>query len=159
VLTVLPDKPVKITSVRRYAAPPDQVFNAWFDAERAGEWLFATPGGEMLHVTIDGRIGGGFTIVERRGDEEAAHFGVFTEIKWPSRLAFTFSTSKDEAGSPVTIEIERYERGSVLTLTHTLAPPWAAHSEQISRSWLRMLLALEQTLLSGTSTVTPPPAE
>jgi len=152
VLTVLPNKPFDITSVRLYDAPPDQVFNAWFDEERAGEWLFATPAGVMTKVEIDGRFGGRFTVVERRGEEDAEHFGIFTEIRWPSRIAFTFSTAKDEPGSPVTIDIVPYEHGGTkLTLTHTVAPQWADYSNQISSSWLRMLLALKSVLSEGVS--------
>jgi hypothetical protein len=56
---------------RRFAASPDRVFDAWFDPNAVGAWLFATPGGISKHVEIDACVGGGFAIHEQRGDSLA----------------------------------------------------------------------------------------
>src|ERR1043165_7111000 len=55
---------------RRYAAPPEAVFDAFTDPARAGKFLFATPAGEMVRVDIDARPGGAFVIPERRAGED-----------------------------------------------------------------------------------------
>ena len=47
---------------RRLAASPDRVFDAWFDPNAVGAWLFATPGGISKHVEIDARVGQRFFI-------------------------------------------------------------------------------------------------
>ncbi len=145
-MTNQPQASTEITVTHRYDAPPERLFNAWLDAERASEWLFATPGGVMTKVAIDGQVGGGFTIIERRGDEEAAHYGTFTELARPTRLAFTFTAVEEGAGSPVTVDIVPFDTGSELTLTHTIAPEWAAYADQVRQGWERMLASLERVL-------------
>ncbi|MDJ0449587.1 SRPBCC domain-containing protein [Methylocystis sp. JR02] len=103
---------------RRFAAPPEIVFDAWFDAKAVGAWLFATPGGQSAHVEIDARVGGGFAIHEQRGESLATHFGEYREIDRPRRIVFALATDKDGPRSLVTVEIEADGAGSLLTLTH-----------------------------------------
>ncbi|BDV32872.1 SRPBCC family protein [Methylocystis iwaonis] len=103
---------------RRFAAPPEIVFDAWFDAKAVGAWLFATPGGQSAHVEIDARVGGGFAIHEQRGESLATHFGEYREIDRPRRIVFALATDKDGTRSLVTVEIEADGAGSLLTLTH-----------------------------------------
>ena len=81
---------VTVTVERHVAAAPGRVFDAWLDPDSVRHWLFATPDGAMERVEIDPRVGGGFTIVERRGGDLAAHFGEYVEIDRPRRLAFDF---------------------------------------------------------------------
>jgi uncharacterized protein YndB with AHSA1/START domain len=147
-MSTQPPKPIEITVTHRYAASPERVFDAWLDTERAGEWLFATPGGVMTTVAIDGRVGGGFTIIERRGDQDAEHFGVFTTLDRPTRIEFSLSPSKDEEGSQISIDIAPDGQGSKLTLTHVLAPEWAGFADQGRRSWESVLDALDPVLSS-----------
>lgn len=103
---------------RRFAAPPEIVFDAWFDAKAIGAWLFATPGGQSAHVEIDARVGGGFEVHEQRGESLATHFGEYREIDRPRRIVFTLATETDGPRSLVTVEIEADGAGSLLTLTH-----------------------------------------
>jgi uncharacterized protein YndB with AHSA1/START domain len=37
--------------------------DAWLDPEKATKFLFARPGGEMVRVEIDPRVGGRYSIV------------------------------------------------------------------------------------------------
>jgi uncharacterized protein YndB with AHSA1/START domain len=106
-------------SVRRhFAASPEKIFDAWLDPAQARRFLFKTPTGQMKRVDIDARVGGDFTIVERRGDADAEHTGEYLEILRPRRLIFTFAV----AGFPatrVTIDIvDATGGGCDLTLTH-----------------------------------------
>ena len=55
---------LSITVTRHFDASPERVFDAWLDPETAGQWLFATPTGQMVKVEIDARVGGRFIIVE-----------------------------------------------------------------------------------------------
>lgn len=99
------EPPVFLRVTRRFPHPPERVFDAWLDPPSLGRWLFATQSGEMLRVEADPRVGGAFTIVERRGNAIAEHFGRYVEIDRPKRLVFTFFTDREGNATRVTVEI------------------------------------------------------
>lgn len=80
---------------RRFPASAEQVLDAWLDPAVAGKWLFATPGGEMLRVEMDARVGGRFAVVERRGAVEAYHGGEYLVLVRPALLCFTFAVNPE----------------------------------------------------------------
>lgn len=101
---------------RRFVASPERVFDAWFDPNAVGAWLFATPGGISKHVEID--ASGGFAIHEQRGDSLATHFGTYLEIVRPNRIVFTFGTERQESTTVVMVDIRPDSGGGgLLTLT------------------------------------------
>ena len=134
-------RPTLVVS-RRFDASPERLFDAWFDPEAVGTWLFATPGGVSSHVEIDARVGGGFAIDEQRGETLATHFGVYREIVRPNRIAFTFGNSKDGPFSLVTVDIKPDGAGSLLTLTHRLDLEWAPLDVSIRAGWEGILEGL-----------------
>ena len=81
---------VTVRVVRRFNTPRERVFDAWFDAQRAGEWLFATASGQMVQTEIDARVNGEFLFVDRRDGVEVRHLGQYLEILRPERIGFTF---------------------------------------------------------------------
>ena len=122
---------------RRLAARPEQVFDAWLDPQSVRHWLFATPGGVMERAEIDPRVGGRFTIVERRGGELAEHYGEYVDIERPRRLAFDFWTSFSDERTRVTIAIAPDGDGSLLSLTHEGV--WPDYAERTREGWTRIL--------------------
>src|SRR5579863_1366626 len=110
-------KTVTVAVKRHFTQSAERVFDAWLDASNVGKWLFATPGGKMVKVEVDARVGGKYLIVERRDGKDFEHSGEYLEIDRPRRLVFTF-------GDPffimtkVTIDIARSNSGCDLTLTH-----------------------------------------
>lgn len=133
---------------REFAHPPEAVFEAWLDPATAGAWLFATPNGRMQQVNIDGRRGGGFLIVERRGAEDADHHGEYLEIDRPRRLVFAFWSGPDRPAEPsrVTLDFEPTAGGCRLTLTHEMDPQWAAWAKRTEDGWATILNGLENSL-------------
>jgi uncharacterized protein YndB with AHSA1/START domain len=129
---------------RRFAASPERVFDAWFDPNAVGAWLFATPGGISKHVEIDACVGGGFAIHEQRGDSLATHFGTYLEIVRPNRIVFTFGTERQESTTVVMVDIrpDSGGGGGLLTLTHRLDPEWAALDASIRAGWASILEGL-----------------
>ena len=136
---------------RHFQASAKCVFDAWFDSHTAGQWLFATPAGQMLRVEINARIGGGFVFVERRNGEDIEHIGEYLEIERPRRLVFTFVVSKySSVYTRVTIEIEPSRAGCELTLVHEGV---LAEYEKLTQSgWKVILEALSANLVPEVGT-------
>lgn len=137
--------PIQVSVSHRFSSPADRVFDAWLDAEKAGQWLFATPTGEMVRAEIDPRAGGTFRFVDRRDGEDVDHTGEYLEIDRPRRLVFTFSVDGSEADR-VIVEIQPLERGCELTLTHGMNPAWVEYTDRAREGWSTILDALAETL-------------
>lgn len=136
--------PVILTVTRDFDALPERVFDAWLDPAQASRFLFATPGGEMLTCEIDARVGGRGLIVERRADGDAHHRLRFEAIERPHRLVFLFAADEGEEGewTRVAIDIAAKGQGCTLTLTHEMAPEWAAYEQQTRHGWTTILAGL-----------------
>lgn len=137
---------IKIVVSRRFDATPEAVFDAWLDTESACQWLFATPGGVMEKVEISPRVGGGFIVNELRGDLLATHFGTYVDIDRPRRLAFDFTTDREQAPTRVTVEFNSDAGGCIVTLTHEIDSNWAEYGASVRQGWTGILDGLAQTL-------------
>ncbi len=137
--------PVRIT--RRFAAHPERVFDAFLDPDLAGQFMFATPNGEMTRVEIDPRVGGTFTFVDRRNGRDIGHHGTYLEIDRPRRLVFSF-TVEGVGAEPdrVTIDIAPVDTGCELTLTHEMKPEWAEYIDRTEAGWSMILQGLETAI-------------
>ena len=140
---IVDDGTASVTIERRIAATPSRIFDAWLDPAAAGKWLFATPDGVVERVEIDPRVGGGFRIEERRGDDLAAHFGEYLEIDRPRRLEFDFWTSLSAERTRVTVSIAADGDGALVTLTHEGV--WAAWADKTRQGWTNILDGLART--------------
>ena len=139
--------PVEIRVEKRFHHPRERVFEAFLDPSRAGDWLFHTPDGVMEQTDYDPRPGGSFAIFERRGADLARHFGCFVQIERPSRVVFDFwvDEAPDEP-TRVTVTFAADGEGCVATLTHDLAPAWAAYAERTTAGWTMILDSLAQVM-------------
>lgn len=135
---------VRFRLTRRFSASPERVFDAWLDPEKAGRFLFATEDGEMVRVEIGPRVGGRYSIVDRRDGEDVEHTGGYLEIDRPRRLVFTLQVPKySRTVDRVTVEISPAGSGSELTLTHMVTPEWA---DQVEEGWTAILDGLTRLL-------------
>ena len=138
-----------VTLTRRFATTPERLFDAWLDPADIRRFLFATPGGEMMAVEIDRRIGGDALIVERRGDRQALHRLRYEAIERPHRLVFLFKACI--AGGPVadewtrvTVAIVPDGDGAQLTLTHEGV--WPDFEDKTREGWTMILGSLAELM-------------
>jgi uncharacterized protein YndB with AHSA1/START domain len=132
---------VRVT--HHFNASPERVFDAWLDPQSAGDWLFASPSGEMVRVEIDARAGGRFVIVDRRNGEEVEHIGEYLEVDRPRRLVFTLCVPKySPLFTTVTVETEPADSGCDLTLTQENVPPELLGRNE--KGWIGILVGLAE---------------
>lgn len=144
------DAPLRLTVSRQFAASPEAVFDAWLDAESVVQWLFTTPGGVMERVQITPRVGGGFEVFERRGEQLATHYGTYIELDRPRRLAFDFSTDREQAPTRVSVDFEARDGGCVVTLTHEMDAKWVSYGDSVRAGWGGALDDLSHVLTGET---------
>lgn len=141
-----------IRVTRRYGVSPPRVFGAWLDSEVAGRWLFATASQPMMHVEIDGRIGGSFHFVERRAGETNTYTGQYVTIVPDRRLVFTLSSEPyPNVITRVTVAISPLAKGCALELIHENVP-WD-QAGYVEERWTGILYGLGVTLDSASATL------
>jgi uncharacterized protein YndB with AHSA1/START domain len=143
------ETPVNVRVTRHFNAGPERVFDAWLTPDMLSQWMFGPNirEEEVLHLTVDARVGGSFSFLVRRQGEEIDHIGEYLEISRPRRLVFTWGIRQDTTDfSRVIIEIVPLETGSELILSHELHPDWADYAGRTEAGWTKMLDALGKAL-------------
>lgn len=141
---------------RRFDASCERVFDAWLNPTALGHWMFGPEvrDEEIERLEVDARVGGKFSFVVRRGNEQIDHVGEYEAIERPHRLGFTWSAhavgkSADESTSHVSIEITPCSGGCELALTHKMDRKWANYAERTQAGWTTMLVALDRHLATN----------
>ena len=107
---------------RQISASPEEVFEAWTDAEGMRQWMRPGPTADA-RITLDVRKGGSYRIDMIRGADVYEHRGEYLEVDPPRRLQFTWiSKGTKETPSVVTVELTPSEGGTALVLTHERLP-------------------------------------
>jgi uncharacterized protein YndB with AHSA1/START domain len=131
-----------------FPVAPDRLFDAWLDSAMLGRWMFG-PGvreERILRLDNDARVGGRFSFLVERDGKQIDHVGEYLRLDRPMALTFTWAIAGEPYDSRVNVTIEAAPDGSALALTHTLAPGWESHVEQVEAAWRKMLAALDQAL-------------
>ncbi len=110
----------KLAIRRTFAAPRSRVFAAWTDIDVLRQWF--PPEGRLLSADWEPREGGTYrlTLMIPSGAELAVK-GVFSEIRPPDRLAFTFRWEEDDPAQELDtfITIELLDKGSETEMIFT----------------------------------------
>ncbi|QKC83562.1 SRPBCC family protein [Mesorhizobium sp. NZP2077] len=120
----------------------EAVYAAWVTPEIVRRWLFVSPSNKIISVQIEPHLGGLFSVEESNNEEMIKHWGHFTRVDPPHRLALTLNVPKHFQGeSRIAVDIERAANGCRLTLTQTEAAP-----ENAERIWQGMFDVLTNVL-------------
>lgn len=93
-MTDAPGRMVRIE--RTFAAPAEDVFDAWTSPEVMRRWLHPGPHWATPEAEVDLRVGGRVRVVMRRPDgSEASAHGEYTVIDRPRRLVMTWTFDDD----------------------------------------------------------------
>lgn len=123
-----------------YHCPPQAVYDAFLNPKFAHKWFFATETGEMVVCEIDAKVGGNFTMTDRREGEDVAHIGTFLELDPPNRIVFTLQVPKySEEMSTIEIDLQPTEYGCELTLTQTYSADQAENRDKFIAGWNMIL--------------------
>ncbi|HEY3888201.1 MAG TPA: SRPBCC domain-containing protein [Caulobacteraceae bacterium] len=129
---------------RRFDAAPERVFDAWIDPARAGLWLFTSPTSERHSTDLDVRVGGTWSITDRRDGVDYTALGEYLEIDRPRRLVFTFGMPQfSPLSCNVTVEIATDGDGCILTLSQDRMAPDALEPTKAGWSEMFDVLAAE----------------
>jgi uncharacterized protein YndB with AHSA1/START domain len=147
-----PDSAI-VRAAHRFDAPAERVFDAFLDPLRAGKFLFATPTGQIVRCEIDARVGGVFTIVDRRDEEDVVHTGKYLALDRPRQIVFTLSVEKYSRGEDtVTIDIVPLAKGCEVTLTHEIKSKDAQALARADEGWTAILDVAAELLVDDAPT-------
>jgi uncharacterized protein YndB with AHSA1/START domain len=134
---------------REIAAPAEELFDAWLDAQSLGSWL--RPAGiRETRAETDPRVGGTFRIVMVDDESPIEHTGTYREIDRPRRLVFTWtSPSTRFRDSIVTVTFEPSSNSSTLVEIHQVGLPDEEARVGHHAGWSDALRELDRTTQSN----------
>lgn len=133
-----------LTVRREIAAPADELFDAWLDAESLGSWLRPT-GIRETRAETDPRVGGTFRIV-MVDESSTVHTGTYREIDRPRRLVFTWSSPATRfRDSVVTVTFQPSSDATVVEIHQVGLPDEEAQAGHHA-GWSDALRELDRTL-------------
>jgi uncharacterized protein YndB with AHSA1/START domain len=147
------DDKVLVRVTHRFDAASERVYDAFLDPSRAGRFMFATATGQIVRCDIDARVGGTFTIVDRRSGEDVVHTGTYLALEKPRRIVFTLSVEKYSRDTgTVTIEITQLRKGCEVTLTHEMLATYGPFQDRVREGWSGILDVAAELLVDEAPT-------
>jgi uncharacterized protein YndB with AHSA1/START domain len=115
---------------RTFDAPRERVFDAWTNPEVLRRWWAADPEWDTPLAEVDLREGGRLRLSMHDPSSGAVHSGggVYTEIRPPERLAYTWAWEDESNAGPgsqetlVTVDFDEDGGRTTVTLTHSGLP-------------------------------------
>jgi uncharacterized protein YndB with AHSA1/START domain len=104
---------------RTFAAPAEEVFDAWTSPEVMRRWFHCEPDWDTPEAEVDLRVGGKIRVVMRRPDGSEIHaHGAFILIERAHRLVMTWTFSDDPANEQL-LELSFMESAGATTVRLT----------------------------------------
>ena len=138
----------------RFAAPREQVFDAWTNPDVLKRWWRAAPSWETPLAEVDAREGGGYRL-SMRTDEGNVHTvrGEYRAIRPPERLEYTWAWEQGPEGAKmdeetlVVVEFLEDGDGTIVKLTHTGFANEENRAQHV-HGWEAVLANLERSVFS-----------
>jgi uncharacterized protein YndB with AHSA1/START domain len=132
---------------RTIAASPQELFDAWLDAEALAIWMRPGPVSSTA-ARVDPREGGSYEITMHGQSGPIVHKGVYLEIDRPRRLVFTWASLGTEMRDTlVTVDFVPVNNRTEIIVTHEQLPESAKPSHGIG--WTHGLEHLDQAFTQG----------
>jgi uncharacterized protein YndB with AHSA1/START domain len=134
-----------LTVGREIAAPAEDLFDAWLDAQSLGSWL--KPSGiRETRAETDPRVGGTFRIVMVDDESSSVHTGTYREIDRPRRLVFTWSSPATRfRDSIVTVTFQPSSKSSTMVEILQVGLPDEEARASHQAGWSDALRELDRT--------------
>jgi uncharacterized protein YndB with AHSA1/START domain len=114
--------PAAVVVRRTIAAKPEEIFDAWLDADALATWMRPT-GIRHTSARTEPRVGGSYEIIMQGDEKTYPHHGVYQVIDRPHRLVFTWRSHATEgASSLVTVDFLPQGDRTEVVLTHEQLP-------------------------------------
>jgi uncharacterized protein YndB with AHSA1/START domain len=134
-----------VTVQREIAAPAEDLFDAWLDAQSLGSWL-KPDGIRETRAETDPRVGGAFRIVMVDDESSIEHTGTNREIDRPRRLVFTWSSpATGFRDSIVTVTFQPSSSSSTVVEIHQVGLPDEEARVGHHAGWSDALRELDRT--------------
>jgi uncharacterized protein YndB with AHSA1/START domain len=130
---VADEKVPTIEIIREFDVAPDRVFRAHVDAELYAQWV--GPRSVTTRITRwDARTGGAWAFAnDRDGEEIAAFYGSFHEVRPDERIVWTFTYEGEPDGVALeTLTFEQLEGGGTRLRTLSLVRDFATRDGMLS---------------------------
>jgi uncharacterized protein YndB with AHSA1/START domain len=138
-----------VTVRREIAAPADDLFDAWLDAQSLGSWLRPS-GVRETRAETDPRVGGTFRIVMVDDESSMEHIGTYREIDRPRRLVFTWSSPATRfRDSIVTVTFQPSSSSATVVEIHQVGLPDEEARASHDGGWSDALRELERVIGSS----------
>jgi len=141
----------------RFAAPREEVFDAWVNPEVLKRWWAAEPTWSTPLAEVDARDGGSYRLSMRtnEGEVHTVH-GEYTEVRRPERLAYTWEWDQGPeavtgGAAPSTLVVVDFVEdgdGTIVRLTHS-GFPGEEQRGMHEHGWNAVLARLEQAVFPG----------
>jgi uncharacterized protein YndB with AHSA1/START domain len=105
--------------VRQFTHEPARVFSALTDPAKMSQWFFCSEAGGTK-VTNDLRPGGKYVVEMPHDGAPVVIHGVYLEVVPPTKLVFTWNSTRGVKDSTVTFELSPIPEGTKLVVTHEL---------------------------------------
>jgi uncharacterized protein YndB with AHSA1/START domain len=133
-----------VTVRREIAAPAEDLFDAWLDAQSLGAWL-RPAGVRETRAETDPREGGTFRIVMVGDETSIVHSGTYREIDRPRRLVFSWSSPATSfQDSIVTVDFKPTSTSTVVEI-HQVGLPDDEAMASHHAGWSDALRELDRT--------------